>query len=113
MYFLKAGEVQHKYLDELARAFPNQFRPELDDYTRKMLITISQAEAPVIMEVVGSPPRLPVEIRIDVSVLIDGHEVESSEKKLLVHSIVAELVTAINIISPRDKKFIAFHSTQH
>ncbi|MFC1831144.1 hypothetical protein ACFL0S_03890 [Thermodesulfobacteriota bacterium] len=43
--------------------------------------------------------------------MIDGHEVESGEKKLLVHSIVADLVTAIDIIPPRDKEVIDFHPT--
>ncbi len=53
-----------------------------------------------------------MEIRIGGSVLISGHQVDSGEKKLLVHSIVADLVTAIDIISSRDKKVIAFHPTE-
>lgn len=112
MYIIRACEAQRKYIDELARAFPEQFKLEPNDYTRKLLITISQAEASVTVEVASSPPRLPVEIRLGGSVLINGQEVESGEEKLLVQSIVADLVTAIDIISPRDKKVIAFHSLQ-
>jgi hypothetical protein len=77
-----------------------------------MLITISQAEAYVTVQIASSPPRLPVEVRLAGNVLINGYEVESGEKKLLVHFIVADLVTAIDIISPRDKKVIGFHFTQ-
>ncbi len=31
MYIVKVGEVQRKYLDEMASAFPEQFKPEPDD----------------------------------------------------------------------------------
>ena len=44
-------------------------------------------------------------------VRVDGHQIESGEKKILVHSIVADLVEAIDVISPSDKEVIAFHST--
>ena len=77
-----------------------------------MLITISRPDASVLVEIVSSPPRLPVEVKLGGSVLVEGHEVESGEKKLMVQSIVADLITAIDIISPRDKEVIAFHPTQ-
>lgn len=112
MYIAKPDKAQRRYLDELASAFFELFKPDPDDYARKMLITISRPDAFVIVEVVSSPPRLPVEVKLGGSVLVDGHEVESGEKKLLVQSIVADLITAIDIISPRDKEVIAFHPTQ-
>ncbi|MBT8362997.1 MAG: hypothetical protein HKP41_14490 [Desulfobacterales bacterium] len=111
MYIIKVGEAQRKYLNELAGAFPEQFKPEPDDYTRKMLITISQAEASLIVEVVSSSPRLPVEVILGGNVRIDGNEVESGEQKLLVHSIISDLIAAIDVISPRDKEVIGFHFT--
>ena len=112
MYVVRPNEAQRRYLDELASAFPELFKPAPNDYDRKMLITISRPDAFVIVEVVSSPPRLPVEVKLGGSVLVDGQEIESSDKKLLVQSIVADLVTAIDIIAPRDKEVIAFHPTQ-
>ena len=53
-----------------------------------------------------------MEVKLGGSVLVDGHELESGEKELLVQSIVADLITAIDIISPRDKEVIAFNPTQ-
>ena len=112
MYVIRPNEAQRRYLDELASAFPELFKPDQADYARKMLITISRPDASVLVEVVSSPPRLQVEIKLGGRVLIDGHEVESGEKKLLVQSIVADLVTAIDIISSQDKMVIAIHTTQ-
>ena len=113
MYVLKAQEAVRRYLDEMASAFPEQFQPDPEDYDRKMMITISQAGASIMIEVVSLPPRLPVEIRIGGCVRVDGHEIESGEKKMLVHSILSELVAAIDVISPGDKEVIAIHPTAH
>ena len=96
----------------LASAFPELFKSDPNDYARKMLITISRPDASVLVEIVSSPPRLPVDVKLGGSVLVDGHEILSGEKKLLVQSIVADLVTAIDIISPHHKMVIAFHSAQ-
>ena len=112
MYVVRPNEAQRRYLDELANAFPELFKPDPEDYDRKMLISISRADSSVTVEFVNYPPRLPVKIKLGGNVLIDGHEVTSGEEKLLVQSIVADLVTAIDIISPRDKEVIAFHPTQ-
>jgi hypothetical protein len=112
MYVIRPNEAQRKYLDELASAFPELFKPDPDHYACKMLITISRPDVSVSVEVANSQSRLPVEVKLGGSVLIDGHEIESGEKKLLVQSIVVDLVTAIDIISPRDKEVIAFHPTQ-
>lgn len=102
-----------RYLDELASAFPEQFRPDPEDYARKIIITISRADASVMVEIVNLPPRLTVEMKLGGSVRVDGHEIESSEKKMLVHSIVSDLVAAIDVISPSDKEVIAFLPTAH
>ena len=102
-----------RYLDEMANAFPKQFRPDPEDYDRKMLITISRADASVIVEVVSLPPRRTVEMKVGGYVRVDGYEIESGEKKLLVHSIVSDLVAAIDVISPSDMEVIAFHPTAH
>ena len=102
-----------RYLDEMASAFPKQFRPDPEDYDRKMLITISQADASVIVEVVNLPPRLTVDVKLGGCVRVDGNEIESGEKKMLVHSIVSDLVAAIDVISPSDKEVSAFHPKAH
>mgnify|MGYP001823369708 CR=1 FL=1 len=112
MYVIRPNQAQRRYLDELASVFPELFKPDQNDYARKMLITISQPDSSVLLEIVSSPPRLPVEVKLGGSVLVEGHEVESGEKKLMIQSIVADLITAIDIISPRDKEVIAFHPTQ-
>ena len=111
MYIVRPNEAQRRYLDELASTFPELFKPNPNDYDRKMLISISREDASVITEVVSYPPRLPVEITLRGSVFVNGHEVESGEKKLLVHSIVNDFITAIDVISPHDKKVVAFHPT--
>ena len=74
MYIVKPEAAQRRYLDGLAGAFPTWFKPESDDYNRKVMITISRAEASVTVEIVSFPPRLPVEIMLGGIVLIDGHE---------------------------------------
>ncbi|MFW2439885.1 MAG: hypothetical protein ACN4GR_10985 [Arenicellales bacterium] len=111
MYILKPVEAQRRYLDELAEAFPEWFKPEPDDYDRKVMITIERADSYVKVEIVSLPPRLPVVIKPGGIVLVEGQGVESGEKKILVHSIVSDLIAAIDVISPRDKEFIAFHPT--
>ena len=113
MYIIRTGEAQRKYLDELASAFPEHFQPDPEDYDRKMMITISRADASVMVEIVSLPPRLPVKIKVGGSVHVDGHEIESGEKKMLVHSIVSDLIAAIDVISTSDKGVIAFHPTVH
>ena len=52
-----------------------------------------------------------VEIKPGGIVLVEGQVVELGEKKMLVHSIVSDLVAAIDVISLRDKEFIAIHPT--
>lgn len=111
MYILKQVEAQRIYLDELASVFPERFKPEPDDYNRKVMITIERADSYVKIEIVSLPPRLPVVIKPGGIVLVGGQGVESGEKKMLVHSIVSDLIAAIDVISPRDKEFIAFHPT--
>ena len=112
MYIVKPDEAQRRYLYELASAFPEHFKPDPDDYARKMMVTIERADSYVKVEILSFPPRLPVEIKLGGSVLVDGHEVETGEKKMLVHSIVSDLVSAIDVILPRDKQVIAFHPTE-
>ncbi len=77
-----------------------------------MMITISRPDTFVMVEIAGYPPRLPVSITIGVSANIDGHEVESGEQKILIHSIVSDLVETIDAINPRDKDVISFQPTQ-
>ena len=111
MYILKPVEAQRIYLDELASAFPERFKPDPDDYNRKMMITIERVDSYVKLEIVSFPPRLQVEIKSDGIVLVGGQRVDSGEKTMLVHSIVSDLVAAIDVISPHDREFIAFHPT--
>lgn len=59
----------------MASAFLEHFHPDPEDYDRKMMITISRADASVIVEVVSLPPRLPAEMKIGGYVRVDGHEV--------------------------------------
>lgn len=113
MYVLKAQEAVRRYLDEMASAFPEQFQPDPEDYARKIIITISRADASVMVEIVNLPPRLTVEMKLGGCVRVDSHEIESNEKKMLVHSILSDLVAAIDVISPHDKKVIAIHPTTH
>ena len=113
MYVIRTGEAQRRYLDEMTSAFPEHFQPDPENYDRKMMITISRADASVIVEVVCSPPRLPVEMKLGGSVRVDGHDIESGEKKMFVHSIVTDLIEVIDVISPSDKEVIAFHPTAH
>ena len=113
IYIIKVQEAQRKYLVKLARAFPKHFKPDPEDYNRKLMVTISRANATVLVEVVNFPPRLPVEVNLGRSVSVDGYEIESGEKKILVHSIVSDLIAAIDVISPSDKEVIAFYPTAH
>ena len=76
-----------------------------------MMLTIERVDSYVKVEIVSLPPRLPVEIKSGGIVLVGGQRVESGEKTVMVHSIVSDLVAAIDVISPRDKEFIAFHPT--
>ena len=112
MYILKPGEAQRRYLDEMTSAFPDLFKPDPKDYDTKMLITISRHDTFVMVEIAAYPPRLPVSITIGVSAKIDGHEVESGEQKILVLSIVSDLVETIDAINPLDKDVIRFQPTQ-
>ena len=113
IYIIRAGEAPRRYLDEMVSAFPEQFRPDPEDYDRKMLITISRGDSSIMVEIVNLQPRLPVGMRIGGCVRVDGHEIESGERKMLVHSIVSNLVLSIDIIPHRDKDVIAFHPTAH
>ena len=99
----------------MASAFPEKFRPDPEDYNRKMMITISRADPSVRLEIVSLPPRLTVEMKIKIGgqVLLDGHKIEFDEEKMLVHSIVSDLISAIDVISPSDKEVIAIHPTTH
>ena len=96
MYIVKQEEAQRRYFDGLARAFPEWFKPESDDYDRKLMITISRADGTVKVEILRFPPRLPVEFKLGGDIFIDGHEVESDEQKILVHSILSDLVPCNN-----------------
>ena len=109
MYIIRPVEAQRIYLDELASALPERFKPDPDDYNRKMMITIERVDSYVKVEIVSIPPRLAVEIKPGGIVLVGGRRIKSGEKKMLVHYIVSDLVAAIGVISPRDKEFIAFH----
>ena len=111
MYIIRPVEAQRTYLNELASAFPERFKPDPEDYDRKVMITIERVDSYVKVEIVSLPPRLAVEIKPGGIVLIDGQAVQSGEKKMLVYSIVSDLVAGIDDISPRDKEFIAFHPT--
>ena len=111
MYILRMEKAQWRFIDKLASDFPKQFRPDPEDCIRKMMITISKADASVLVEIVNSQANLPVEMKIGGCVRIDGQEIESDEKKMLVHSIINDLITAIDVISPHDQKVIAFHPT--
>ena len=111
MYIIQPGEAQRRYLDEIASAFPEWFKPNPDDYDRKMMITIERVDSYVKVDIVSLPPRLPVELKPGGIVLVSGQRVESGEKKLLVHSTVSYLIAAIDVISPRDKEFITFKPT--
>lgn len=113
MYIIRPDKESRNYLDEMASAFLEWFKPDPDDYDRKVMITIERADSYVKVELVSLPPRLPVVIKPGGVVLVGGQGVESGEKKMLVHSIIPDLVLAIDVISPRDKEFIAFHPTAH
>lgn len=76
------------------------------------MITIERVDSYVKVEIVSFPPRLLVEIKPDGIVLVGGQRVESGEKKMLVRSIVSDLVSAIDVILPGDKQVIAFHPTE-
>ena len=117
MYTLKNIEALQRYLDELASAFPDWFKLITEDYDRKVMITISLTDPSVMIELLAFPPKLPVVVKLGgpnfiESVLIDGHEVEA-DKKMLVHSIVSDLIMAFDVILPRDKEIIGYHPTQH
>ena len=111
MYIIRPIEAQRIYLDELASAFPERFKPDSADYNRNMMSTIERVDYFVKVEIGSFPPRLAVESKPGGIVVVDGQGVYSGERKMLVYSIVSDLVAAIDVISPRDKEFIAFHPT--
>ncbi len=40
---------------------------------------------------------------------VDGYEVECDQHKIQFHTIADDLITTIDVISARDKEFLAFH----
>ena len=40
---------------------------------------------------------------------VDGYEVEFDQHKIQFHAIVVDLIITIDVISARDKEFLAFH----